>query len=278
MTDFVLPTLEDMQAVDLTSLTISDSDVGLLTAWQGAIIKNLIDQMSADETIHIKAPWTSTGKTEKFIVENCNVLPTIVTTDRFVDSVLDCSGFYTLPGNNDKVFKNSLNPLNLTTDANGDVSAASVAVKSDWKNSSGLGDTIDIDLSAGPQPLSSAQISGLNNDADFNCASIVNHAGTAYGTADDVFAQTLSIAYCNPIGLGYPAWEDHEKLLNVASMYNNLPVNGALIVFSYNLGGTITAAHSLMNALNTTGRSYEYIRYRPTEDVSFDTIVFKKLS
>jgi len=282
MTDFVLPTLEDMQAFDLTSLTISDSDVGLLTAWQGAIIKNLVDQMSADEIVHIRSPFTATGKTEKFILDNIansSNLPNIVTSDRFQNEVLDCSQFNTLTGNHAKVFKFLMPALSVLTNDEGDITSASIEITDEYRGSNAPETGVaTADFSTTPTAMSSAQLSSFNFDKNINKSKILNASGDALGSADDDFAFDLGIAYNNPMGMGYPEWEDYAKLTHVVSMYNNLPVNGALIVFSYNLGGVITAAHSLMNALNTTGRSYEYTRYRPSEDVSFDTIVFKKLS
>src|SRR5210317_1521293 len=105
MTDFVLPSNADIQAIDKSGYTLSSDDAGLIVDYQAAVIKTLIDQMDADETVHIRSTFQSTGKTEKFIVNDCVTIPNIVTTDAWGNAVLDTSTFFTMSGNHDKVFK-----------------------------------------------------------------------------------------------------------------------------------------------------------------------------
>ena len=116
MTDFVLPTQAAVDALTPASFTLTDSDVGYLTKEVGSVVKLLVDQMSSSELVHIRSVRTATGKTEKFIIADCTVLPTIVTTDQWTDAVLPTSNFFTLSGNNDKVFKHALPTATATLD------------------------------------------------------------------------------------------------------------------------------------------------------------------
>tara|TARA_B100000579_G_scaffold117546_1_gene94344 strand:+ start:15179 stop:16072 length:894 start_codon:yes stop_codon:yes gene_type:complete len=71
MPNITLPTEVERAAVDTSAFTWSDSDPGSLTKAHGALLKLICDQLDAGEYVQVVSPGRGTGKTPKFIVQNC---------------------------------------------------------------------------------------------------------------------------------------------------------------------------------------------------------------
>jgi hypothetical protein len=279
MTDFVLPSTFGLANVDISGYTLSGDDPGFITDEQCCIIKNLVDQMDASETVHIRSPLSGTGKTEKFIIDHCSVLPNIVTTDFFNNTLLNCDDFFTLVGNNAKVFKNA---LPVPTPVVGDDDSYTSLVIPDNPNRKSSTDAT-IDLTTSPVARSSAQLAGLTLNDDYNCAGIVNSAGTSYGTDSDSFNAELVLYYPNPITLGPAEWDQNAILTLICSSFNDLPVNGTLVVFNAMLGKVNTPIWTCLNAQTSVGRTYDisWIAHAPHDtgnEGPHDTVIVKRLS
>lgn len=280
MTDFVLPSQDDMRAVDLSTLVINEADEGLLTPWFGALVKNFVDQMMENEVLHIRAPNSSTGKTEKFILQNVASMdncPTIVTTDFFTNMVMNTQDFMTLIDNSDRVYRNFLNPYRPADGEPADSPIVSADVNKNLKNYPD-GDKVTIDLSVDPAALSDAEILALSLDADMNPAIVLNANGEALGAAEDDFAPQFAISFGMDTGKGLPSWAIRRKLLDIASMYNNLPVNGALLVLNYTLSSAQTAVQRFTGVLDAAGKTYSMVTYSPAEGQPASAVAIKKLS
>ena len=272
MTDFVLPTNAQIANVDVSGYTLSSDDAGLLVDYQAATIKNLIDQMSADETVHIRSPFQSTGKTEKFIVNDCTVTPTIMTSDNWGNAVLDTSTFFTMSGNNDKVFKHSLPTAN-TVNTNEESEITSIVTRLE-------GDTSDstIDFTATPTALNSAQMSSLNFKQNFDLSTVVNHAGTALGTNTDVFDAELILYFPNVVDVGIAEAWVKDYILNVmCASFNELAVNGTMVVMNTMYSKVNTSVWTMLAAQDSAGRTYETAQINGT-NAGVDVICIKRLS
>ena len=279
MTDFVLPSTSDLANVDISGYTLSTDDPGFITDEQACVIKNLIDQMDASETVHIRSPLSGTGKTEKFIIDHCSVLPNIVTSDMFNNTLLNCDNFFTLVGDNAKVFKNALPiPTPVYDDDNNLISLT----LPDNPNRKSATDA-NIDLTASPVARSSAQLAGLTINDDYNCAGIVNSAGTSYGTDSDSFDAELVLYYPNPITLGPAEWDQNAILTLICSSFNDLPVNGTMVVFNAMLGKVNTSIWTCLNAQSSVGRTFDisWTAHAPHDtgnEGPQDTVIIKRLS
>tara|TARA_B100001287_G_scaffold174124_1_gene146741 strand:- start:879 stop:1811 length:933 start_codon:yes stop_codon:yes gene_type:complete len=71
MPNITLPTEAERANVDTNSFTWSNSEPGNLTKPHGALVKLICDQLDAGEYVQVISQGRGTGKTPKFIVENC---------------------------------------------------------------------------------------------------------------------------------------------------------------------------------------------------------------
>ena len=272
MTDFVLPTNAQIANVDVSGYTLSSDDAGLIIEEQAAVFKNLIDQMSADETVHIRSNFQSTGKTEKFIIADCTVLPTIVTTDQWTDAVLPTSNFFTLSGNNDKVFKHALPTATATLDDDDNVTSVNTTLL-------GTSDAVDIDMTGdAPSAMNSAQMANLDFHQHMDMAEIKNHADTALGTSDDDFQSDLTIFIPNMVNIGIPAAFTQDYILNLmCASFNELPVNGAMVVCNMIYSKVNQSYWTMVAAQDASGRTYETETIQ-VEGSGGDIVIIKRLS
>lgn len=275
MTDFVLPNQTTLDAVDQSSFTINDSDSGFCTKEVGTIIKMMVDQMPNTELVHIRSPRTATGKTEKFILDNvasAENMPKIVTSDFFGNTLLDCTNFFTYTGNNAKIFKNTFKAPVINTDENGDVTSIVVG--------QAQGEDVTYTLTEEPPARSSSQLASLSGfDDAFDMSVMVNSSGTALGTSEDDFAPELVVCMLNPIETPNPNWDQHAMITILAVTFNNLPVNGAMIVNHIEYDRINQALWSVLNAQTSAGRTYN-ISWVSSEgaDQVLDVAIIKRLS
>ena len=271
MTDFVLPTNAQIANVDVSGYTLYSDDAGLIIEEQAAVFKNLIDQMSASETVHIRSNFQSTGKTEKFIIADCTVLPTIVTTDQWLDAVLPTSNFFTLSGNNDKVFKHRLPTATATLDDDDNVTNVNTTI---------LGDSAaaDIDMTGNVTAMNSAQMASLDFQQHMNMAEIKNHADTALGTASDDFQSDLTIFIPNMVNIGIPAAWTQDYILNImCASFNELSVNGAMVVCNMIYSKVNQSYWTMLAAQDSAGRTYE-TEFIQVDGSGADIAIIKRLS
>jgi hypothetical protein len=271
MTDFVLPSNADIEAIDKSGYTLSSDDAGLVVDYQAAVIKTLIDQMDADETVHIRSTFQSTGKTEKFIVNDCTTIPTIVTTDAWGDAVLDTSTFFTMSGNHDKVFKHIL--PNASAGKNDDDETISITTTLPGDSSEST-----LDLTSDPSAMNSAQMARLNFKSTYDLSEIKNHADTALGTDSDELGADLILYFPNVINVGVPdAWMKDYILNLMCAGFNELAVNGTLVVMNAMYSKVNTSVWTMLSAQDSVGRTYETSQINGT-DVGVDVICIKRLS
>jgi len=253
MTDFVLPTQASFDALTTSGYTLNDADPGFLTKEVGGVIKLLADQMASDELIHVRAPRTSTGKTEKFIIDNIAdwaAGPKIVTSDYFADTLLDCTGFFAYTGNDDKIFKNIQPSPAVVVD--GDSIPTTLTYEVD-----GTEDDLVLDLTADPQARNSSQIAnptGVRKNMD----TMLNSSGTALGAAETLVGNLqLTIVMPNPMVTEKPAWDSYGHSTLFSSVYNTLPVNGVMLV-NHTWSSTINIAlWNVLDAHMAVGHTHE---------------------
>ena len=271
MTDFVLPSNADIEAIDKSGYTLSSDDAGLIVDYQAAVIKNLIDQMSADETVHIRSTFQSTGKTEKFIVNDCTTIPNIVTTDIWNNAILDTSTYFTMSGNHDKLFKNQLPSAAGTKNDDDEIVSLTTKLPGDSSDST-------IDFTTDPVAMNSAQMANLNFKTTYDLSEIKNHADVALGTSSDELDAELIVYYPNVVDIGVPdAWIKDYILNLMCASFNELPVNGALVVMNAMYSKVNTSVLTMLAAQDSVGRTYETQQINGT-DVGVDVICIKRLS
>lgn len=271
MTDFVLPSNADIEAIDKSGYTLSSDDAGLIVDYQAAVIKNLIDQMSADETVHIRSTFQSTGKTEKFIVNDCTTIPNIVTTDSWGNAVLDTSTFFTMSGNHDKVFKHRLPTVTATKNDDDEIVSLTTQLPGGSSDS-------DIDFTQEPVAMNSAEMANLNFKSTYDLSEIKNHADTALGTDSDELGADLILYFPNVVDIGVPDRWIKDYILNLmCASFNELEVNGTLVVMNAMYNKVNTSVWTMLAAQDSVGRTYETSQINGT-DVGVDVICIKRLS
>lgn len=271
MTDFVLPSNADIEAIDKSGYTLSSDDAGLIVDYQAAVIKNLIDQMSADETVHIRSTFQSTGKTEKFIVNDCTTIPNIVTTDVWGNAVLDTSTFFTMSGNHDKVFKHTIAGGSTGTNDDDEIVSITTRLPGDSSDST-------IDFTADPVAMNSAQMANLNFKSTYDLSEIKNHADVALGTDSEELGAELILYFPNVVDVGVPdAWVKDYILNLICAGFNELAVNGTLVIMNAMYSKVNTSVWTMLAAQDSVGRTYETQQINGT-DVGVDVICIKRLS
>tara|TARA_R110000868_G_scaffold84531_4_gene238273 strand:+ start:1329 stop:2147 length:819 start_codon:yes stop_codon:yes gene_type:complete len=272
MTDFVLPTQSSFDALTTSGYTMTDSDAGFLTKEVGGVIKLLVDQMASSELVHIRAVRTSTGKTEKFIIDNIadwSAGPKIVTSDHFVSTLLDCTNFFTYTGNDAKIFKDTLFTLVVGTNDGGEPITLTQPMPEGT-------DDIVMDLTASPVARSQSQVAGHRNWSNTMDA-MVNSSDTALGLEADVFAPELVIVMPNPISTMAPAWDSNGHINHFTSAFNCLPVNGVMMVNHVEFQCINDAIWLVLEAHKSVGHTYE-ATWIKSEGTELDVACIKRLS
>jgi len=275
MTDFVLPTQSSFDGLTTSGYTLTDADEGFLTKEVGGIIKLLADQMTSSELIHVRATRTSTGKTEKFIIDNIadwSAGPKILTSDHFGDTFLDCTGFLTYTGNDAKVFQNTLPTPTIVNDSDGVPTSLTIAVVG--------GTDIVLDLTANPDARSSSQIAGFTGNIG-TMAEFKNSSDTALGAEADTLSPELAIVMPLPVPTAKPAWDSFGHSTLFSSVFNRLPVNGVMVVNHVEFATINDALWAVLDAHSTQGHTYEatWLVSGAGEDTSAtDVACIKRLS
>ena len=251
MTDFVLPTQEAVDALTPADYTLTDSDVGFLTKEVGGVIKLLVDQMSSSELVHIRSVRTATGKTEKFIIDNIadwSAGPKIVTTDMFTQTLMDTTGFFTYTGNDDKIFKNRLPEPVIGTNADGDPISLTTAIEGR--------DTIVVDLTTDPDARSRSQIASHNSYLG-TLNFMQNSSATPLGAEEDEFEPDLILCMLNPVATAFPNWDSYAHVNHITSAFNNLPINGVMMVNHVEFTAINDAIWLVLDSQVADGHTYE---------------------
>jgi len=273
MTDFVLPTQSSFDALTTSGYTMTDSDSGFLTKEVGGVVKLLADQMASSELISVRSLRTATGKTEKFIIDNIAdwaAGPKVVTTDHFVNTLLDCTNFFTYSGNDPKIFKNPITPLVVGANADGDPITLTAPMPD------GIDDIV-MDLTAAPTARSQSQVAGHSNWSNTMDA-MTNSSGTALGLEADVFSAELVLVMLNPIATIAPAWDMDGHINHITTAFNCLPVNGVMMVNHVEYQPINDAIWLVLNAQESVSHTYEITWIRSEADGEIDVACVKRLS
>jgi hypothetical protein len=271
MTDFVLPTQSSFEALTTSGYTMTDSDAGFLTKEVGGVVKLLADQMASSELVHIRAVRTSTGKTEKFIIDNIadwSAGPKVVTSDHFANTLLDCTNFFTYTGNDPKIFKNTLPTPVVGTNDDGDPISLTISIAGQ--------DDIVLDLTTAPTARSRAQIAGFSYG--WTKDTMVNSSATALGLEADAFSPELVIIMPNPIPTAFTSYDSNGFTNDISSGFNSLPVNGVMMVNHVEFTPINDAIWLVLDSHISVGHTYEKTFIRSEEDGVADVACIKRLS
>ena len=286
MTDFVLPTQSSFDALTTSGYTLNDSDAGFLTKEVGGVVKLLADQMASDELIHVRATRTSTGKTEKFIIDNIAdwaAGPKIVTSDYFSDTLLDCTEFFTYTGNDDKIFKNTMASPVVAVDGDGIPTTLTYARTegmaddpAQWKVQSET--EVVIDLTEDPQPRNSSQIAN-HTGAPGNMEIMVNSSGTALGSDEPLKDNVhLAIVMPNFMQTEKPEWDALGHSTLFSNVFNTLPDNGVMMVNHIEFPPINLALWNVLDAHVNVGHTYEATWIQTGSESRKDVACIKRLS
>lgn len=258
MTDITLPNETQVRAVDQDAFTWDDLMDGLITESQGAVIKLVVEQLDSDAVINISEQYAGTGKTAKFILDNCTNSANIkiATADIFTDAYLTTSDYFTNVGNAANVYKLDLsgrNRINLDEGGN----PVSVDLLDIW----GADPTVVIRntvLADAPIVLGTNDLA--NKTTDIPKSVIKNSSDVALAASGD--AKYDAVIYNPwPVSMGQAAHELNSQKETMASLFNNLNSGGAMLITSFMMPSIQEAFWATFNAMTNTGRLWtaEYV-------------------
>ena len=251
MTDITLPNETQVRAVDQDAFTWDDLMDGLITESQGAVIKLVVEQLDSDAVINISEQYAGTGKTAKFILDNCTNSANIkiATADIFTDAYLTTSDYFTNVGNAANVYKLDLsgrNRINLDEGGN----PVSVDLLDIW----GADPTVVIRntvLADAPIVLGTNDLA--NKTTDIPKSVIKNSSDVALAASGD--AKYDAVIYNPwPVSMGQAAHELNSQKETMASLFNNLNSGGAMLITSFMMPSIQEAFWAVFNAMTNTGR------------------------
>lgn len=258
MTDITLPNETQVRAVDQDAFTWDDLMDGLITESQGAVIKLVVEQLDSGGVINISEQYAGTGKTAKFILDNCtnSANVKIVTADIFTDAYLTTSDYFTNVGNAANVYKLDLsgrNRLNLDEGGN----PVSVDLLDIW----GADPTVVIRntvLADAPIVLGTNDLA--NKTTDIPKSVIKNSSDVVLAASGDA-KYDLVIYNPWPVSMGQAAHELNSQKETIASLFNNLNSGGAMLITSFMMPSIQEAFWATFNAMSNTGRLWtaEYV-------------------
>ena len=268
MTDITLPNETQVRAVDQDAFTWDDLMDGLITESQGAVIKLVVEQLDSDAVINISEQYAGTGKTAKFILDNCtnSANVKIATADIFTDAYLTTSDYFTNVGNAANVYKLDLsgrNRINLDEGGN----PVSVDLLDIW----GADPTVVIRntvLAAAPVVLGTNDLA--NKTTDIPKSVIKNSSDVALAASGD--AKYDAVIYNPwPVSMGQAAHELNSQKETMASLFNNLNSGGAMIITSFMMPSIQEAFWATFNAMTNTGKlwSAEYVLNSEDDNTGF---------
>ena len=268
MTDITLPNETQVRAVDQDAFTWDDLMDGLITESQGAVIKLVVEQLDSDAVINISEQYAGTGKTAKFILDNCtnSANVKIATADIFTDAYLTTSDYFTNVGNAANVYKLDLsgrNRINLDEGGN----PVSVDLLDIW----GADPTVVIRntvLADAPVVLGTNDLA--NKTTDIPKSVIKNSSDVALAASGD--AKYDAVIYNPwPVSMGQAAHELNSQKETMASLFNNLNSGGAMIITSFMMPSIQEAFWATFNAMTNTGRLWtaEYVLNSEDDNTGF---------
>ena len=268
MTDITLPNETQVRAVDQDAFTWDDLMDGLITESQGAVIKLVVEQLDSDEVINISEQYAGTGKTAKFILDNCTNSANIkiATADIFTDAYLTTSDYFTNVGNAANVYKLDLsgrNRINLDEGGN----PVSVDLLDIW----GADPTVVIRntvLADAPIVLGTNDLA--NKTTDIPKSVIKNSSDVALAASGD--AKYDAVIYNPwPVSMGQAAHELNSQKETMASLFNNLNSGGAMLITSFMMPSIQEAFWAVFNAMTNTGRLWtaEYVLNSEDDDTGY---------
>lgn len=268
MTDITLPNETQVRAVDQDAFTWDDLMDGLITESQGAVIKLVVEQLDSDAVINISEQYAGTGKTAKFILDNCtnSANVKIATADIFTDAYLTTSDYFTNVGNAANVYKLDLsgrNRINLDEGGN----PVSVDLLDIW----GADPTVVIRntvLADAPVVLGTNDLA--NKTTDIPKSVIKNSSDVALAASGDVKYDAV-IYNPWPVSMGQAAHELNSQKETMASLFNNLNSGGAMIITSFMMPSIQEAFWATFNAMTNTGKlwSAEYVLNSEDDNTGF---------
>lgn len=268
MTDITLPNETQVRAVDQDAFTWDDLMDGLITESQGAVIKLVVEQLDSDAVINISEQYAGTGKTAKFILDNCtnSANVKIATADIFTDAYLTTSDYFTNVGNAANVYKLDLsgrNRINLDEGGN----PVSVDLLDIW----GADPTVVIRntvLADAPIVLGTNDLA--NKTTDIPKSVIKNSSDVALAASGD--AKYDAVIYNPwPVSMGQAAHELNSQKETMASLFNNLNSGGAMLITSFMMPSIQEAFWATFNAMTNTGRLWtaEYVLNSEDDNTGF---------
>lgn len=268
MTDITLPNETQVRAVDQDAFTWDDLMDGLITESQGAVIKLVVEQLDSDAVINISEQYAGTGKTAKFILDNCTNSANIkiATADIFTDAYLTTSDYFTNVGNAANVYKLDLsgrNRINLDEGGN----PVSVDLLDIW----GADPTVVIRntvLADAPIVLGTNDLA--NKTTDIPKSVIKNSSDVALAASGD--AKYDAVIYNPwPVSMGQAAHELNSQKETMASLFNNLNSGGAMLITSFMMPSIQEAFWATFNAMTNTGRLWtaEYVLNSEDDDTGY---------
>ena len=254
MQSITIPSEADIKAIDLDSLVWDDLMDGTLQESMGAAIKAVLDEISeTDIVINLAEQNAATGKTAKFIIDNCANAANwkIVSTDMFQDTFLTTSDYFDNVGNAANVYKNDVSG---TTEVEFDEAGNAIMFRQlDIHNNNAV--IREIDLTVSPELLG---VNDLVNEAvpQVPCTHIVNSAGDSLA-AEGTFSPDVEIVFTWLVSNGFPVAEANGARLALIRAFKRLPQNGLLIIPFFGYPLVNEAFWDVSSALQLTGAAHE---------------------
>ena len=258
MTDITLPNETQVRAVDQDAFTWDDLMDGLITESHGAVFKLVVEQMDAGGILSINEQYAGTGKTAKFILDNCTNSADIkvITADIFTDAYLTTSEYFDNVGSAANAYKLDLSArTRINLDEGG--SPVSVDQLDIWGEDPSvvISNTV---LANDPIVLGTNDLAAKVTPIPMN---VIKNA------ADEALADSGNLQYdCViynpwPVSMGQAAPELNSMKETLASLFNNLNSGGALVVPAFHLPAIQSAFWTTMNAMTNTGKLWtaEYV-------------------
>ncbi len=253
MSNITLPDEATVRAVDTSSLVVDDLMDGLIADPHGAVIKLVVESLDSGDIINIHEMNAGTGKTAKFIVDNCTNQAdlNIVTTDIFNDTYLTTSEFFDNVDNATNCYKNDVSSLQRTNFDEGGTAISVDSLDAFGANANAILSTVT--LADSPTLLGVNDLSNFEH-IDTPKTHIVNHAGDSLGTEGNFDTYNLAIYYPWPVSMGFAEHEKNTARKAIASMFNRCPSGSGFIIFNFHLPMVQEAFWDTMNAMKNTGK------------------------
>ena len=254
MQSITIPSEADIKAIDLDSLVWDDLMDGTLQESMGAAIKAVLDEISeTDIVINLSEQNAATGKTAKFILDNCANAANwkIVSTDMFQDTFLTTSDYFDNVGHATNVYKNDVSG---STEVEFDEAGNAIMFRQlDIHNDNAV--VREVDLTVSPELLG---VNDLVNEQtpQVPCTHIVNSAGDSLA-AEGIYSPDVEIVFTWLVSNGFPVAEANGGRLSLIRAFKRLPTNGILIIPFFGHPVVNESFWDVSQALQLTGSPHE---------------------